>query len=169
MLLITVIVELRVGGGRSRKRAGSPQALSRRPCCAVALRRTAWSEHGMGAAWHGKCESDSPHCVKQIGKTHSKPLAARHYRRTAWARHAICESAFGRYWKWLFPVICVITISSLLPATQCVRDINTVYLFISDMWLWTNVPRTWQMTSWPLTSSAVENCGSLESPPVVSY
>ena len=25
--------------------------LSRRPFCAVALRRTAWSEHGMGAAW----------------------------------------------------------------------------------------------------------------------
>ena len=26
-------------------------AVSRRPCCAVALRRTAWSKHGMGAAW----------------------------------------------------------------------------------------------------------------------
>ena len=26
-------------------------AVSRRPCCAVALRRTAWSEHSMGAAW----------------------------------------------------------------------------------------------------------------------
>jgi len=25
--------------------------LSRRPCCAVALRRTSWSEHGMGMAW----------------------------------------------------------------------------------------------------------------------
>jgi hypothetical protein len=35
-----------------------------------------------------------PHCVNQIGKTHSKPLAARHGRGTAWARHAMCESAF---------------------------------------------------------------------------
>jgi len=34
-----------------------------------------------------------PHCVNQMGKTHSKPLAARHGKRTAWARHAMCESA----------------------------------------------------------------------------
>jgi hypothetical protein len=37
-----------------------------------------------------------PHCVIQMGKTHSKPLAARHGRGTAWARHAMCESAFRR-------------------------------------------------------------------------
>jgi len=35
-----------------------------------------------------------PHCVNQMGKTHSKPLAARHGRGTAWVRHAMCESAF---------------------------------------------------------------------------
>ena len=29
-----------------------------------------------------------------MGKTHSKPLAARHGMGTAWARHAMCESAF---------------------------------------------------------------------------
>ena len=51
ILLITIFVELRVVAGRSRTRAGSPQAVSRRPCCAVALRRTAWSQHGMRAAW----------------------------------------------------------------------------------------------------------------------
>jgi len=51
MLLIRIFVELRVVAGKSRTRAGSPQAVSRRPCCAVALRRTAWSEYGMGAAW----------------------------------------------------------------------------------------------------------------------
>ena len=34
-----------------------------------------------------------PHCVNQMGKTHSKPLAARHGRGTAWARNAMCESA----------------------------------------------------------------------------
>jgi hypothetical protein len=37
-----------------------------------------------------------PHCVNQMGKTHSKPLAARHGRRTAWARRAMCEFAFSR-------------------------------------------------------------------------
>jgi hypothetical protein len=35
-----------------------------------------------------------PHCANQMGKTHSKPLAARHGKGTAWARHAMCESAF---------------------------------------------------------------------------
>jgi len=50
MLLITIFVELRVVAGRSRAREGSPQAVSGRPCSAVALRRT-WTEHGMGMAW----------------------------------------------------------------------------------------------------------------------
>jgi hypothetical protein len=87
VLLITIFVELRVVAGRSRTRTGSPQAVSRRPCCAVALRRTAWSEHGMASV-----NQTRPHCVNQMGKTHSKPLAARHGRGTAWARHAMCES-----------------------------------------------------------------------------
>jgi hypothetical protein len=36
----------------------------------VALRRTAWSEHGMGAAWawHGKCESDMAALCTSNGK-----------------------------------------------------------------------------------------------------
>jgi hypothetical protein len=70
MFLITIFVELRVVTGRSRTGAGSPQAVSRRPFCAVALRRTAWSEHGMGAAWawHGKCESDTAALCKSNGK-----------------------------------------------------------------------------------------------------
>ena len=82
MLLITIFVELCVVAGRNRTRAGSPQAVSQQPCCAVALRRMA----GVNQAW--------PHCVNQIGKTHSKPLAAQHGRGTAWARHTMCESAF---------------------------------------------------------------------------
>ena len=65
MLLITIFVELGVVAGRSRMRAGSPQAVSRQPCCAVALERhgqsTAW-------AWHGKCESDTAAPCKSNGK-----------------------------------------------------------------------------------------------------
>ena len=70
MLLITIFVELGVVAGRSRTWAGRPQAVSRRPRCAVALRRTAWSEHDMGAtwAWHGKCESDTAALCKSNGK-----------------------------------------------------------------------------------------------------
>jgi len=41
-----------------------------------------------------------PHCVNQMRKTHSKPLAVRHGRGRAWALHAMCESAFTSYgWK----------------------------------------------------------------------
>jgi hypothetical protein len=100
MLLITIFVELRVVAGRSRTRACSPQAVSRRSCCAVVLKRTACSEHGMDAAWawHGMVSVNQtrPHCVNQVGKTHSKPLAARHGRGTAWAQHAMCESSFNK-------------------------------------------------------------------------
>ena len=44
---------------------------------AVALRRTALSEHGMGMA---SVNQTQPQCVNQIGKTYSKPLPARHGR-----------------------------------------------------------------------------------------
>jgi len=70
MLLITIFVELRVVAGRSQTLEGSPQAFSRRTYCAVTLRRTAWSGHGMGMAWawHGKCESDTAALCKSNGK-----------------------------------------------------------------------------------------------------
>jgi len=42
------------------------------------LRRTAWSEHGMASV-----NQTRPRCVNQMGKTHSKPTAARHGRGTA--------------------------------------------------------------------------------------
>jgi hypothetical protein len=48
----------------------------------------AWQGRGMASV-----NQTRPHCVNQMGKTHSKPLAARHGRGTAWARHAMCESA----------------------------------------------------------------------------
>ena len=52
----------------------------------------AWARHGHGMA---SVNQTRPHCVNQMGKTHSKPLAARHGRGTAWARLAMCESAFN--------------------------------------------------------------------------
>jgi hypothetical protein len=67
MLLITLFVELRVVAGRSRKRVRNPQAVSGRPCCAVVLRSTAWSEHGIWAR-HDKCESDTAALCKSKGK-----------------------------------------------------------------------------------------------------
>ena len=47
--------------------------------------------HGRGMA---SVNQTGSHCVNQMGKTHSKPIAARHARGTAWERHAVCESAF---------------------------------------------------------------------------
>jgi hypothetical protein len=55
-------------------------------------------KNDMVGAWRGRgivsVNQTRPHCVNQMGKTHSKPLAARLGRGTAWARHVICESAF---------------------------------------------------------------------------
>jgi len=56
----------------------------------VALGRTVRSEHGMASVHQTR-----PHCVNQMRKTHSKPLAARHGMGMAWERHAVCESAFN--------------------------------------------------------------------------
>ena len=45
----------------------------------------------MVRTWHGRgmvsVNQTQPHCVNQMGKTHSKPLAVWHGRGTAWARH----------------------------------------------------------------------------------
>jgi hypothetical protein len=53
-------------------------------------------KNGMVRAWHGhgmaSVNQTGPHCVNQMGKTHSKPYAA---------RHAMCERAFrdsASYW-----------------------------------------------------------------------
>jgi hypothetical protein len=48
-------------------------------------------KNGMVRAWHGRdmasVNQTRPYCVNQMGKTHSKPFAARHDRETAWAWH----------------------------------------------------------------------------------
>ena len=48
-------------------------------------------KNGIIGAWHGhgmaSVNQTRPHCVNQIGKTHTKPLAARHGSGTAWTRH----------------------------------------------------------------------------------
>ena len=60
-------------------------------CCGL-------EKNDMVGAWHGNgiasVNQTRPHCVNQMGKTHSKHLAARNGRGAAWERHAKCESAF---------------------------------------------------------------------------
>jgi hypothetical protein len=100
--MITV-VEIRVVVGRSRTRAGRPNAIYGRPMlihtchampmprCAVALRSR--FQEGMVEVWHGRvmaCVNQTrPHCVNQMGKSQSKHLAARHGR--GMGRHGLCE------------------------------------------------------------------------------
>ena len=59
-------------------------AVSRRPCLDL-------EKNGMIGAWHGhgmaSVNHTRSHCVNQMGKTHSKPLAARHGMGTVWAWH----------------------------------------------------------------------------------
>ena len=66
------------------------------PCRAVALKSR--FQNGMVGARHGhgmaSVNQTRPHCVNQMGKTQSKPLAARHGRGTVRVRHATCELAF---------------------------------------------------------------------------
>jgi hypothetical protein len=91
MLLVTNFVELRVVAGRSRTRAGGPHAVCGRPmlintCRAHAalgrgLEKYLSERHVRGMECMNKTR---PHCVNQVGKTRSKPLAARHDKGTSW-------------------------------------------------------------------------------------
>ena len=53
-------------------------------CCGLEKNGMVRASHGRGMA---SVNQTRPHCVNQMGKTHSKPLEARHGRGTAWARH----------------------------------------------------------------------------------
>jgi hypothetical protein len=85
MLLITTFMELHVIAGRSRMQAGHPYAASGRPMLILTCHVMPMPRCGLEKSlseWHGRgmaCVNQTrPHCVKQMGKTQSKPLAARH-------------------------------------------------------------------------------------------
>jgi hypothetical protein len=71
----------------------------------------AWARHGHGMA---TVNQTWPHCVDQMGKTHSKPLAAWQGRGTVWARHAMCESTFT-------VVPCSLCVYCADPVSRCIR------------------------------------------------
>jgi hypothetical protein len=96
MHLITTFVELRVVAGRSRTRAGRPHVVSGRPmvihtchahaalCRGLEKSLSERQDRGIARARNGRgmacVKQTRPHCVNQVGKTQSKPLAARHGR-----------------------------------------------------------------------------------------
>jgi hypothetical protein len=113
MILVTTFVELRVVAGRNRKRVGRPQTVSRRPmlihpCHAVPMPHPgcalSWPwEVAFRTAWHvtASVNQTRPICANQMGKTQSKPLAARNGRGMAWARHGhgmLCVNVSQSRW-----------------------------------------------------------------------
>ena len=61
-----------------------------------------FEKNGMVGAWHGhgmaSVNQIRPHCVNQMEKKYSKPLAVRHDRETAWARRGHGrETAWARH------------------------------------------------------------------------
>jgi hypothetical protein len=130
MRLIT-FVELRVVAGRSRKRAGRPHAVIGWPMlirtCHVhpALCRgleKSLSE-GQVLALHRHdmtCVNQTqPQCVNQMGKTQSKPLAA---------RHGMCELAFTHGFVGT-PVLCFIC--SVRNIWKCLPNASSTYFKIN--------------------------------------
>jgi hypothetical protein len=86
----------------SRKKPNAGRSPTGRLSTAVLCRGL--EKNGMVGAghWHGMASVNQirPHCVNQMGKTHSKPLAAWHGRGTAWTRHAMCEAALTALCMW---------------------------------------------------------------------
>jgi len=66
-------------------------------CCGLEKKGMVRAGHGRGMA---SVNQTQPHCVNQMGKTHSKPLAVErhgHSMGKAWARHGKCELAFKKH------------------------------------------------------------------------
>jgi hypothetical protein len=61
-------------------------------------------QNGMFVAWQGNglayVTQTRPHCVNQMGKTQSKPLAERHGRGTSWQRNGMAGERHGRGTAW---------------------------------------------------------------------
>jgi hypothetical protein len=97
MLLVTIFLELRVAAEAGRQHAVPTLFACRHP--AATLPRTCRERHIGGMAGERRwndivCVNQTrPHCVNQMGKSQSKPLAERHGRGTAWERHGMCDSA----------------------------------------------------------------------------
>jgi hypothetical protein len=75
VLLITIFMEFCMVARSSRREEQHGQSM-------------AWVRHGHGMA---NVNQTQPHCVNQMGKTHSKPLGAWHGRGAAWEWHALCD------------------------------------------------------------------------------
>ena len=91
----------------------------------------AWAQHGHGMA---SVNQTRPHCVNQMGKTHFKPLVARHGRGMAWARHAVCVNrplSAHSVREWVKPSICFILLLLILQSSVTKVEVSDIYLYYS--------------------------------------
>jgi hypothetical protein len=63
-----------------------------------------------------------------MGKTHSKPLAARHGRGTVWARRVMCESALNAIANVLGPLPLLQPARFLASGVQCLHKTSVLSL-----------------------------------------
>ena len=93
-------------------------------CCGLEKNDMFGAWHGM--AWHGMASMNQtrPHCVNQMGKTHSKPLAARHGMGTA----CMCESAFSVRSGTRILHSVSITVPSLRGVSRCLKCQEAVFV-----------------------------------------
>jgi hypothetical protein len=82
-------------GSRKKPEAGKePTGLLSTAVLCLGLEKNgmvrAWNGHGMSSV-----NQTRPHCVNQMGKTYSKPLAARHGRGTAWQGNGMAGERHG--------------------------------------------------------------------------
>ena len=76
-------------------RSSEGHSTAKHVCLSTAVLCCSLEKNGMVGAWHGhgmaSVNQTRPHYINQMGKRHSKPLAAWHG--MAGERHAMCESA----------------------------------------------------------------------------
>ena len=104
-------------------------------CCGL-------EKNGMVGAWHrhgmASVNQTRPFCVNQMGKTHSKALAARHGRGTAWARYGNSLLCLNRLSGPLMGQLCYCSIPFV--RTECFfcssqhQDMNSIqYCAVAGM------------------------------------
>ena len=105
-----------------------------------------WEErHGQSIAWHGMASVNKtrPHCVNQMGKAHSKPLAARHGRGTACYVWNGLYSTASVSQPFRYPLLTVFPFKALF--MQPLLSPTVSWMYVDGLnWRWTvpNCPQT---------------------------
>ena len=90
-----------------------------------------------------------PHYVNQMGKTHSKLLAARHGRRTTWARHGHGMLCANRPLVFLLPVVPFVVLSTIYRALSYLKIIlPSLFWFLKCLYIRMDNEKDGHLTHW---------------------